>query len=128
MKELRLLIGTLSLICSSSSISAQEKVVILDSIKARIIIHQLIERDFLIEEVFVLKKMDSVSQKRIATLQKSNSTLMEAYSSKEKQLALIEAASKNKDRIIKKEKSKNKFLKFVSLLSVTVTGILLITR
>lgn len=53
---------------------------------------------------------------------------MEAYSSKEKQLALIEAASKNKDRIIKKEKSKNKFLKFVSLLSVTVTGILLITK
>ena len=101
---------------------------ILDSIQAKIIIHQLIERDFLIEEVFVLKKMDSVSQKRISTLQKSNSTLMEAYSSKEKQLALIEAASKNKDTIIKKEQSKNKFLKFVSLLSVTVTGILLITR
>ena len=101
---------------------------ILDSIKAKIIIHQLIERDFLVEEVFVLKKMDSVSQSRIAILKKSNSTLMEAYNSKEKELMLVESASKNKDRIIKKEQSKNKFLKFVSLLSVTVTGILLITR
>jgi len=108
--------------------SAQEKVVVLDSVQAKIIVLQLIERDFLVNEVFVLKKMDSISSKRIANLELSNKSLMEAYKSKENQLNLIAAASKNKDVIIKKTQSKNKFYKFVSLLSVTVTGILLITR
>jgi hypothetical protein len=108
--------------------SAQEKVVVLDSVQAKIIALQLIERDFLVNEVFVLKKMDSISSKRIANLELSNKELMGAYVSKEIQLKLIEAASKNKDVIIKKTQSKNKFYKFVSLLSVTVTGILLITR
>jgi len=53
---------------------------------------------------------------------------MEAYKSKENQIYLIAAASKNKDVIIKKTQTKNKFYKFVSLLSVSVAGILLITR
>lgn len=108
--------------------SAQEKAVVLDSVQAKIIALQLIERDFLVNEVFVLKKMDSISSKRIANLELSNKELVEAYKSKENQLDLIAAASKNKDVIIKKTQSKNKFYKFVSLLSVSVAGILLITR
>lgn len=88
----------------------------------------MIERDFLLEDVFVLKKMDSVSLKRIDTLTLSNKSLMDAYNTKEKQLIVMQDISNNKDKIIRKEKSKNKFYKFVSLLSVSVTGFLLITR
>lgn len=53
---------------------------------------------------------------------------MLAYKEKELQVGDLNLVIKNKDKIISKEKSKNKFLKVVSLLSLGMTGILLITR
>jgi alanine dehydrogenase len=108
--------------------SAQKKVVILDSIQANKIITELVQKDFLSLELKTLIKMDSVSRLRIDTLIKSNSQLMLAYKEKDLQVGNLNLVIKNKDKIISKEKSKNKFLKVVSLLSLGMTGILLITR
>lgn len=108
--------------------SAQKKVVILDSIQANKIITELIQKDFLTLEVKTLVRMDSLSRLRINTLSRSNDKLMLAYKEKDLQVGDLNLVIKNKDKIISKEKSKNKFLKVVSLLSLGMTGILLITR
>lgn len=108
--------------------SAQKKVVILDSIQANKIITELVQKDFLTLEVKTLVRMDSLSKLRIQTLGRSNDKLMLAYKEKELQVGDLNLVIKNKDKIISKEKSKNKFLKVVSLLSLGMTGILLITR
>lgn len=108
--------------------NAQKKVVILDSIQANKIITELIQKDFLTLEVKTLVKMDSISRSRISTLSKSNNQLMLAYKEKDLQVGDLNLVIKNKDKIISKEKSKNKFLKVVSLLSLGLTGILVITR
>lgn len=108
--------------------NAQKKVVILDSIQANKIITELIQKDFLTLEVKTLIKMDSISRSRISTLSKSNNKLMLAYKEKDLQVGDLNLVIKNKDKIISKEKSKNKFLKVVSLLSLGLTGILVITR
>jgi alanine dehydrogenase len=108
--------------------NAQKKVVILDSIQANKIITELVQKDFLNLELKTLIKMDSVSRLRIDTLIKSNNQLMLAYKEKDLQVGDLNIVIKNKDKIILKEKSKNKFLKVVSLLSLGMTGILLITR
>jgi len=103
-------------------------VVILDSIQANKIITELVQKDFLTLEVKTLVRMDSLSRIRIQTLLSSNDKLMLAYKEKELQVGDLNLVIKNKDKIISKEKSKNKFLKVVSLLSLGMTGILLITR
>lgn len=108
--------------------SAQKKVVILDSIQANKIITELVQKDFLTLEVKTLVRMDSLSRLRINTLSRSNDKLMLAYKEKDLQVGDLNLVIKNKDKIISKEKSKNKFLKVVSLLSLGMTGILLITR
>jgi len=108
--------------------NAQKKVVILDSIQANKIITELVQKDFLTLELKTLIKMDSVSRIRIDALIKSNDKLMLAYKEKDLQVSDLNLVIKNKDRVISKEKSKNKFLKIVSIASLAATGLLLITR
>ena len=108
--------------------NAQKKVVILDSIQANKIITELVQKDFLTIELKTLIKMDSVSRLRIDTLIKSNDKLMLAYKEKEFQVEDLNLVIKNKDKLISREKSKNKLLKVVSIASLAVTGLLLITR
>ena len=108
--------------------NAQEKVVILDSLQAKKIIKELIEKDALKSDNAVLIKMDSISKSRIHTLKLSNDKLLLAYSEKENQVLSLNKVIENDRKIISKEKSKNKFLKVVSLLSLITTSVLLITR
>lgn len=108
--------------------NAQQKVVILDSIQAKKIIKELIEKDALKSENSLLLKMDSISRSRIQVLKLSNDKLLLAYNEKEGQVLSLNKVIDNDKKIIAKEKSKNKFLKVVSLLSLITTGVLLITR
>jgi hypothetical protein len=108
--------------------SAQKKVVILDSIQANKIITELVQKDFLTLEVKTLIKMDSLSRDRILILKQSNKELLNAYNQKNLQINNLNLVIENNVKAIAKEKSKNKFLKAVSLLSLGMTGILLITR
>ena len=108
--------------------NAQEKVVILDSLQAKKIIRELIEKDALKSDNAVLIKMDSISKSRIQALRLSNDKLLLAYNEKENQVLTLNKVIENDKKIIAKEKSKNKFLKVVSLLSLITTGVLLITR
>lgn len=108
--------------------NAQKKVVILDSIQANKIITELVQKDFLSLELKTLVKMDSVSRLRISTLIKSNDQLMLAYKEKDLQVEDLNLIIKNKDKIISREKSKNKLLKVVSIASLAITGLLLVTR
>jgi hypothetical protein len=72
--------------------------------------------------------MDSVSRLRISTLIKSNDQLMLAYKEKDLQVEDLNLVIKNKDKIISRERSKNKLLKVVSIASLAITGLLLVTR
>ncbi|MFY8248084.1 MAG: hypothetical protein ACOVJ5_00085 [Gloeomargaritales cyanobacterium] len=108
--------------------NAQKKVVILDSLQSSKIITELIQKDFLKLEVKTLIKMDSLSRQRIVILKKSNEELLSAYNQKNLQINNLNLVIENNVKTIAKEKSKNKFLKVVSLLSLGITGILLITR
>lgn len=108
--------------------NAQKKVVILDSIQANKIITELVQKDFLSLELKTLVKMDSVSRLRISTLIKSNDQLMLAYKEKDLQVEDLNLVIKNKDKIISRERSKNKLLKVVSIASLAITGLLLVTR
>lgn len=108
--------------------NAQKKVVILDSIQANKIITELVHKDFLSLELKTLVKMDSVSRLRISTLIKSNDQLMLAYKEKDLQVEDLNLVIKNKDKIISRERSKNKLLKVVSIASLAITGLLLVTR
>ena len=108
--------------------NAQKKVVILDSIQANKIITELVQKDFLSLELKTLVKMDSVSRLRISTLIKSNDQLMLAYKEKDLQVEDLNLVIKNKDKIISRERSKNKLLKVVSIASLATTGLLLVTR
>jgi hypothetical protein len=108
--------------------NAQKKVVILDSIQANKIITELVQKDFLTLEVKTLIKMDSLSRDRILILKQSNKELLNAYNQKNLQINNLNLVIENNVKAIAKEKSKNKFLKAVSLLSLGMTGILLITR
>jgi hypothetical protein len=108
--------------------SAQKKVVILDSIQANKIITELVQKDFLTLEVKTLIKMDSLSRDRILILKQSNKELLNAYNQKNLQINNLNLVIENNVKAIAKEKSKNKFLKIVSISSLAATGILLIIR
>ena len=53
---------------------------------------------------------------------------MLAYKEKDLQVEDLNLVIKNKDKIISRERSKNKLLKVVSIASLAITGLLLVTR
>jgi hypothetical protein len=72
--------------------------------------------------------MDSLSRDRILILKQSNKELLNAYNQKNLQINNLNLVIENNVKAIAKEKSKNKFLKIVSIASLAATGILLIIR
>jgi len=129
MKKSNWLISILFLICSLTSTSAQnKKVVILDSIQAKKIINQLIQGDVAKAELKIFKQMDSVSKSRISTLRQASKLLEIAYSEKESEANSLKTVIEMNEKIIRREKNKKNFYKYLSYLGIGATGYLILTK
>jgi len=129
MKKSNWLISILFLICSVTSTNAQsKKVVILDSIQANKIINQLVAGDVAKAENKILKQMDSVSQKRIATLKEASKNLEIAYSEKESEAKSLKSIIELNEKIINREKNKKQFWKITGIVGIGTTSLLLLLR
>lgn len=119
MKKLKSLISILFLICSLTLTSAQEKVVILDSIQSNKIINELTHYDFLkfndsIQKIDLerFKKLDSISQARILNLKESASKLEKAYSKKESETNDLNGIIINWEKIYKRTNTTKAIYKY----------------
>ena len=137
MKKSKLLISLLFLICSliSIQISAQNKVVILDSVQSKKVIKALEEGKLhheqlgLCLEVVTAKNSIIENQKNIIDTQleqKNNYAL--AVEEKQKTITLQTSILDNKEKVIKKEKTKTSFWKVISGLLAGLVGYLVIVK
>ena len=117
-------------ICSLTlqTATAQNKVVILDSLTAKKVIKDLVNFDITKAELKNCVARDSISQLRIKTFQKANATLLSAYNQKDAQSVTQGQIIDLKDKIISKERNKNIFWKITSYLGVGVSIYLLLLK
>jgi hypothetical protein len=120
------LTAILFLICSPILTSAQNKVVILDSIQANKIIKQLIQGDVAKAKLIVCEQMDSLSQERIKGLKTANSSLLSAYNEKQLETNNYKEVVNVQEKIIKKEKRKKNFFKISTFISIGASFYLLL--
>jgi len=110
-----LLTVTLFLICNVTLTSAQEKVVVLDSTQASIIIKDLVRGDVCCAEVKVLDSLLRVANQRIKTMKEANDTLKKAFDTKQMELDAVNNIVVHKDSVIRKEKRKKSFWKYLAM-------------
>ena len=91
--------------------TAQSKVVILDSIQANKIINQLVQGDIAKAELKIFKQMDTLSKKRIETLKTANFNLLKAYDERVLESAELKKSIESQAEIIHKEKNKKTFIR-----------------
>jgi len=106
--------------------TAQSKVVILDSIQANKIINQLIQGDIAKAELKIYKQMDSLSKKRIETLKTANFNLLKAYDERVLESSELKKSIEFKSKIISKEKNKKNFYKIASVAFASALAFLII--
>jgi hypothetical protein len=120
----KLLKSTLILlaICSTFLTSAQNKVVILDSIQAKKIITELVRYDGCRAELKIFKQMDSISKSRISTLKASIKYLNLAYEEKEAEALELKKAIDLQSKVIRRERNKTTFYKITSFIGLGAIG------
>lgn len=106
--------------------TAQSKVVILDSIQANKIINQLVQGDIAKAELKIFKQMDTLSKKRIETLKTANFNLLKAYDERVLESAELKKSIESQAEIIHKEKNKKNFYKIASIAFASVLAFLII--
>jgi len=102
--------------------------VILDSIQSVKIITELIKGDACKAELKLTKDILKNEEKRTALLQEQNQLLLSAYKSKEMENNSLNQVIINNEKIIKKEKTKKTFWKYIGIVSLSLSGFLLITN
>lgn len=128
LKKSNLLASIAFLICSAISMNAQEKVVILDSIQSAKIITQLINGDACKAELKIVKNLLKNEEERTSLLKEQNQLLLNAYKEKDKESLALSEIIFNDEKIIKKEKNKKTFWKYIGIVSLSLSGFLLITN
>ena len=130
MKRLNWLTVILLVISSFTlqTVTAQNKVVILDSVTAGKVIKDLIRYDIAKQLLNNCNKRDSISQIRIKTFQKTNTSLLSAYNEKVSQSTEQDKTIDLKDKIISKEVNKKNFWKITTYLSVGLSFYVLLFR
>ena len=130
MKRLNWLTVILLVISSFTlqTVTAQNKVVILDSITAGKVIKDLIRYDVCTQLLNNCTKRDSISQIRIKTFQKANTSLLSAYNEKAAQSTEQGKTIALKDKIISKEVNKKNFWKITTYLSVGLAFYVLLLK
>ena len=118
------------MICSLTSLTAtaQSKVVILDSITANKVIKDLVRYDVAKQLLKNCNQRDSISQMRIKTYQKANTSLLRAYNEKDTQSINQSKIIDLKSKIISKEVNKKNFWKITTYLSVGLSFYLLLLK
>ena len=130
MKRLNWLTVILLVISSFTlqTVTAQNKVVILDSVTAGKVIKDLIRYDIAKQLLNNCNKRDSISQIRIKTFQKTNTSLLSAYNEKVSQSTEQDKTIDLKDKIISKEVNKKNFWKITTYLSVGLAFYVLLLK
>ena len=130
MRKSNLSIIILLVVCSLISLTAtaQSKVVILDSITANKVIKDLVRYDIAKQLLSNCNQRDSISQMRIKTFQKANTSLLRAFNEKNTQSQEQTKIIDLKDRVISKEVNKKNFWKITTYLSVGISFYLLLLR
>lgn len=101
---------------------------ILDSIQATKIITQLISGDACKAELKFVNQLLKNEEKRTLLLKEQNQLLLNAYKEKEKENMSLSEIIFNDEKIIKKEKSKKTFWKYIGIVSLSLSGFLLVTK
>ena len=130
MRKSNLSILILLVVCNLTlqTATAQSKVVILDSITANKVIKDLVRYDVTKQLLSNCNQRDSISQMRIKTFQKANTSLLRAFNEKNTQSREQTKIIDLKDRIISKEVNKKNFWKITTYLSVGISFYLLLLR
>ena len=130
MKKSNLSILILLVVCSLTlqTVTAQSKVVVLDSITANKVINDLVRYDVSVRLLDNCNKRDSISQIRIKTFQKANTSLLSAYNEKAAQSTEQDKTIALKDKIISKEVNKKNFWKITTYLSVGLSFYVLLLK
>ena len=110
------------------TVTAQNKVVILDSVTANKVIKDLIRYDVCTQLLNNCNKRDSISQIRIKTFQKANTSLLSAYNEKVAQSTEQGKTIDLKDKIISKEVNKKNFWKITTYLSIGLSFYVLLLK
>jgi len=102
--------------------------VILDSIQSVKIITQLINGDACKAELKIVKNLLKNEEERTSLLKEQNQLLLNAYKEKDKESLALSEIIFNDEKIIKKEKNKKTFWKYIGIVSLSLSGFLLITN
>jgi len=109
----------LFLICKPTTITAQNKVVVLDSVQAKKIIIELTDYDLCKEQRQLYESkikeylnLDRVQNERMKELNNSYNSLLTAFNYKVEQTTILEQINSNNARIIKKETRKRRFWQY----------------
>lgn len=101
---------------------------VLDSVQSVKIINQLIKGDACKAELSIVNKLLKNEEQRVSLLEDQNATLLKAYQEKEKEVASLSKIIVNDQKILKKEKNKKTFWKYVGIVSLSLSGFLLISN
>jgi hypothetical protein len=108
--------------------NAQEKVVILDSVQSVKIINELVKKDYCFEQLKFTKELLKNEEARVLLLKKQNETILNAYNEKEKEALSLSQIIINDQKIIKKEKRRKSFWKYIGIASLSLSGFILISN
>ena len=130
MKRLNWLTVILLAVCSLilQTVTAQNKVVILDSITANKVIKDLIRYDVSVQLLKNCNQRDSISQIRIKSFLSANTSLLSAYNEKVAQSTEQSKIIDLKNKIIGKEVNKKNFWKITTYLSVALSFYILLFK
>lgn len=101
---------------------------ILDSVQSVKIITQLINGDACKAELKIVTKLLKNEEQRTSLLKEQNQLLLKAYEEKDKENMSLSEIIFNDEKIIKKEKNKKTFWKYIGIVSLSLSGFLLLTK
>lgn len=89
---------------------------------------QLINGDACKAELKFVNQLLKNEEKRTSLLKEQNQLLLNAYKEKEKENMSLSEIIFNDEKIIKKEKNKKTFWKYIGIVSLSLSGFLLVTK
>jgi hypothetical protein len=121
--KLRRLIVIVFLICSVTLTSAQERVVILDSVQSVKIIKDLVSGDVCRAELKVSDSLIAVMRQRLEVQRAASEELMKAYKTKQQEVDALNEIISNTEKALRRERRKKNVWMYIA---AGVTAVLFI--